>query len=84
MNIIKKLMDKVSYGVKFVIIAVLVVGYASVMMYNVVSDYNKEIEFSSLEITGANILPDAKDLLVNTQKLRGLTATYKGGVKSHF
>ena len=82
MNIIKKLMDKVSYGVKFAIIAVLVVGYASVMMNNVVSDYNKEIEFSSLEITGANILPDAKDLLVNTQKLRGLTATYKGGKES--
>jgi len=84
MNIIKKLMDKVSYGVKFAIIAVLVVGYASVMMNNVVSDYNKEIEFSSLEITGANILPDAKDLLVNTQKLRGLTATYKGGGKESF
>jgi len=82
MNIIKKTMDKLNYGIKFAVIAVLVVGYASFMMYNVVVDHNKDIEFSSLEITGAQILPDAKELLINTQKLRGLTAAYQGGAES--
>jgi len=79
MNPIKKIMDNLSYKMKFLVIAVLVIGYASFMLYNIVSEKNSSVAFSQLEIAGAKTLPALKNLLINTQKLRGLTASYKAG-----
>jgi len=76
---IRKFMDKIKYSVKFTLIAALVVGFASFMMYKVISAHNANIAFSQLEIKGANLLPDLKQLLVDTQKLRGLSAVYQNG-----
>ncbi len=79
MGFIRKLMDKMKYGAKFTLIAVLVISFASFMMYKVVAAHNANISFSQLEIKGAKLLPDLKQLLVDTQKLRGLTAVYQNG-----
>jgi methyl-accepting chemotaxis protein len=48
-------------------------------MSNVVKGYNKSISFSQIEIAGAKTLPYAKELIVDTQKLRGKTAQYLSG-----
>jgi hypothetical protein len=48
MNPITKVMDGLKYSVKFGIIGIFVVGYASFMMYNVIQDHNKQIDFSAL------------------------------------
>ena len=72
MGLIKNLMDNLKYGVKFSIIGVLVVLYASFMMYQVISDRNRDIEFSQMEQRGIKTLPSMKALLINTQKLRGM------------
>ena len=79
MNPIKKIVDNLSYKMKFLIIAILVIGYASFMMFSVISEKNSSIAFSQLEIDGAKTLPPIKELLINTQKLRGLTASYQSG-----
>ncbi len=72
-------MDKMKYSVKFTLIAVLVISFASFMMYKVIAAHNANIAFSQLEIKGAKLLPDLKQLLVDTQKLRGFTAVYQNG-----
>jgi len=82
MNPIKKIMDNLSYKMKFLVIAVLVIGYASFMMYSIVNEKNNSIAFSQLEIDGAKTLSTLKNLLINTQKLRGFVAAYKAGDKS--
>ena len=82
MGFVRKFMDKMKYGVKFTLIAALVISFASFMMYKIISVHNANIAFSQLEITGAKLLPDLKQLLVDTQKLRGLTVIYKNGKNS--
>ena len=82
MNFLRIIMDRFSYSVKFSILGILILAYVSYMMYNVVHEYNKSIDFSRLEIAGTKILPDIKLLIVDTQKLRGMTARYLSGDKS--
>ena len=82
MNPLKKMMDNLNFKMKFLIVGVIVVGYALYMMFVMVSEKNENIAFSELEVTGAKLLPHMKELLTNTQKLRGLTATYKAGKDS--
>ena len=82
MNPIKNIMDNINYSVKFAIVAMLVISYSSVLMYRIIVNLDKNITFSELEIRGVRILPHAKELLINTQKLRGITATFKGGNRS--
>ena len=82
MGLVKNMMDNLRYGVKFSIIGVLVVLYASFMMYQVVSNKNKDIAVARMEQRGIETLPSMKALLINTQKLRGMTAGYKGGDES--
>ncbi len=72
-------MDKMKYSAKFTLIIVFVVGFASFMMYQIIAAHNTSIAFSSLEIKGAKLLPDLKQLLVDTQKLRGFTDLYQNG-----
>jgi len=82
LNFLRDIMDRFKYPVKFSILGVLILAYVSYMMYNVVYEYNKSINFSKLEIAGTNILPNAKELIVDTQKLRGMTARYLSGDES--
>ena len=79
MGFIRRFMDKMKYSAKFTLIAIVVVSFASFMMYQVIAAHNANIAFSQLEIKGAKLLPDLKQLLVDTQKLRGLTAIYQNG-----
>ncbi len=80
--LLQKLMNRMKYSTKFAIIAIFVVGFASFMMQKVVAGHNEDIEFSQLEITGAEVLPPLKQLLVDTQTLRGMTILYQNGDKS--
>ncbi len=79
MGFVRRFMDKMRYGAKFTLIAVVVISFASFMMYKVIAAHNANIAFSQLEITGAKLLPDLKKLLVDTQKLRGITSVYQNG-----
>jgi len=81
LNFLRGVMDRFKYPVKFSILGVLILAYVSYMMYNVVYEYNKSIDFSKIEISGAKLLPDIKELIVDTQKLRGMTARYLSGDK---
>ena len=82
MNFLRSIMDRFKYPVKFGILGILILTYVSYMMYNVVYEYNKSIDFSELEVAGAKTLPYAKELIVDTQKLRGKTAQYLSGDSS--
>ena len=82
MRFVRNAMDKMKYSVKFTLIAVVVISFASFMMYKVISGHNRNIAFSQLEVKGAKLLPDFKRLLIDTQKLRGLTAVYQNGSES--
>lgn len=79
MRAIENFVGKLKYSVKFMLIALFVMGFASFMVFSILRQYNQDIAFSSLEITGTSLLPSAKALFINTQKLRGLSAAYKGG-----
>jgi len=70
------------YRLQLLFVAFLVIGYASYITLNNIYDKNNTLAFSQLEIAGAKTLPSLKNLLINTQKLRGLTASYKAGDSS--
>ncbi|SFV74880.1 Methyl-accepting chemotaxis signal transduction protein [hydrothermal vent metagenome] len=82
MNIVKTMMDNFQYRMKFFIVALFVMAYAFFMMYNAVSEKNSAVDFAKLEMEGAKTLPALKDLLIETQKLRGFTTAYKAGEAS--
>ena len=82
MNIIKKIMDKLNYKIKFSIIGVVVVLFSSGLMYKILSEYNSQIDFSKKEIVGAKALPYIQQLVTDNQKLRGMTSAYQGGAKN--
>jgi len=82
LNFLKNMMDKLKYPVKFGILGGLILLYISYMMYNVVVDYDRKISFSETEIAGAKTLPYLKSLIVDTQKLRGMTVRYLNGDSS--
>ena len=82
MDFIRKFMDKMKYSVKFTLIVAVVISFASYMMYQIIATHNANIAFAQLEMRGATILPDLKQLLIDTQKLRGLTAVYQNGKSS--
>ena len=64
------------YRLQLLLIAFFVLGFAFYIAHDAVNDKNKAIEFSQLEVTGAEVLPSLKNLLINTQKLRKLTFFY--------
>lgn len=70
------------YRVQLLVVAFVVMGYASYIAWGAVNDKNKAIAFSQLEIDGAKTLPAIKELLINTQKLRELSISYKAGNSS--
>ena len=79
MNPMKKVMDSQKYSIKFAIVGLFVFIYALYMTYSIVKKDNENIAFSQLEIVGAKTVPGVKELLVDTQKLRGLSALFAGG-----
>jgi len=76
MNNYKKILK---YRLQLLFVAFVVLGFASYIIWNAVNDKNKAIAFSQLEIYGVKTLPSLKNLLVNTEKLRGITVVYKAG-----
>jgi len=81
-NILKKLMDNLSYTVKFLIMGSLVVIFSAFLSYNLVHKYNQQLNFSKKEIIGAKTIPYVQKLITDTQKLRGMTSAFQGGDKS--
>ncbi len=80
MDLYKKKMLK--YRLRLLFVAFFILISASYMPLNLLIDKNNTIAFSQLEIVGAKVLPAIKGLLINTQRLRGLTASYKAGDNS--
>jgi len=80
MNLDKKKILK--YRLQLLFVAFLVIGYASYITWGSIEDKKSTLAFSQLEIEGAKTLPSIKDLLINTQKLRGLALVYKAGDNS--
>jgi len=67
------------YRLQLLFVAFLVIGYAFYITWGAIEDKNNTLAFSQLEIDGAKTLPAIKELLINTQKLRGLSVAYKAG-----
>jgi len=65
------------YRFRLLLTAFLVISYSSYISWSAISERNKSIKFSQLEITGAKLLPSIKELLIHTQKLRELTVAYR-------
>ena len=60
-------------------ISFLVVSFTSFLVYKNFSELNEKVIFSQKELHGAKLLPSVKVLLIETQKLRGTTATLLSG-----
>lgn len=74
-----KFLSSISYKAKFLLIGLIAITFTSFLVYQSYSTINKNIEFSQKEIQGAELLPFIKDLLLETQKVRGTTAMYLSG-----
>jgi methyl-accepting chemotaxis protein len=73
------LLNSISYKAKFILISVLVFAFTSFLVYENYAELNEKFEFSHKELQGAMLLPSVEALLVETQKLRGTTATLLSG-----
>ena len=72
-------LSNISYKAKFLLISLVAIGYTTFSLYHSVISANKNIDFAQKEYIGAEMLPAVKSLLLETQKLRGTTATYLSG-----
>jgi len=72
------------YSVKFSILAFMILLFSGYMLWAIISEYQNQINFSKKEIVGAKVLPYIKNLIIDTQKLRGVTAGYMGGDKKFY
>lgn len=75
-------LSSISYKAKFVLIGLFAMAYTMYSLYHSVIDANEKIEFATKEHVGAQMLPVVKNLLLETQKLRGTTAAYLSGDSS--
>ncbi len=75
-------LNSMSYKAKFMLIGLFAVSYTAFLVYTNIMRLNDSVEFSHKEYVGAQMLHSAKNLLLDTQKLRGTTATYLSGNKS--
>jgi methyl-accepting chemotaxis protein len=72
-------LSSISYKAKFTFIGVAAIAYTSFLVYQNFAQLNHDVKFAQKEVEGANLLPAVKSLLLDTQKLRGTTATYLSG-----
>ncbi len=73
------LLNSISYKAKFILISFLVFAFTSFLVYKNYVELNEKLEFSQKELQGTMLLPSVKSLLIETQKLRGTTATLLSG-----
>jgi methyl-accepting chemotaxis protein len=74
-----KFLNSISYKAKFTLIGISAIFYTSFLVYQNFVSINRDIEFSQKEIYGAKLLPPVKELILQTQKLRGTTVSYLSG-----
>ncbi len=74
-----KFLGGISYKAKFMLIATIIISYTSFLVYKNYQKIDSDIEFAYKEYTGAKMTESIKDLLLETQKLRGTTAVYQSG-----
>jgi len=72
----------IKYRLQLLFAAFFILTYTSYIPIHILIDKNNAITFSQLEIVGAKMLLPMESLLISTQKLRGLTASYKAGNSS--
>jgi len=84
MNKITNFIGQLKYSIKFAILGFMILSFSAYMLINIIKSYQSQIEFAKKEIIGANVLPYIKNLIINTQKLRGVTAGYMGGDKKFY
>ncbi len=72
-------LSSISYKAKFTLIGLFAMVYTIYSLSHSVIDANRKIAFSYKELIGAEMIPAVKDLLLETQKLRGTTAAYLSG-----
>ena len=68
-----------SYKAKFLSIGLMVVLFTGFLTYKSYSTISESVAFSQKELAGAKLLSPIKSLLIETQKLRGTTASYLSG-----
>ncbi len=76
------LLNHLSYRSKFMLIGAVALSYTVLLVYNNIIRINHSIDFANKEYVGSKVLPPVKTLLMDTQKLRGTTATYLSGNKN--
>jgi len=67
------------YRLEILFVAFLIIGYASYIILDLVKEKENLIASSQYEIKGVQTLPYIKELFIQTQKLRGIEASYKAG-----
>jgi len=77
MNVVKNLMDNLTFKFKFLVLGALILIFSSYMMFTLVKNLDEQIKFNSKEIVGAKILEDARKLLFDLEDLRGTVVVYK-------
>ncbi len=75
-------LSNISYKAKFVFIGTIAIIFTSLLVYQNISNISNDINFSEQESYGAKLLPSVKNLILNTQKLRGTTASFLSGNSS--
>ena len=74
-----KFLGSISYKSKFLLIATIIFSYTSFLVFQNYKKSNSDITFAHKEFVGAEMLKPIKNLLIETQKLRGTTAVYQNG-----
>ncbi len=82
LNPLIKFLSSISYSAKFMFIGVIAVTYTSFLVYQNYVSLSSDVAFSQKELDGAKLLPSAKSLILQTQKLRGTTALLLSGEAS--
>jgi methyl-accepting chemotaxis protein len=73
------LLNNMSYKAKFLLIGLSAITFTAFLVYNIISVNKASINFAKKELKGSQMVPAVKDLLLETQKLRGTTATLLSG-----
>jgi methyl-accepting chemotaxis protein len=73
------MLNNMGYKAKFSLIGLSAITFTTFLVYNIVSANKQDIDFAKEELKGSQMIPAVKDLLLETQKLRGTTATFLSG-----
>lgn len=74
-----KLMDRLKYPQKFLVISLSFLVLITVLIYIVISNLNRQIEFTERELIGAEYIQPVMELIINLEQHRGVTYGYLNG-----